>query len=464
MVRLSSPPRHPRPGVLLEIAVDLLAAIGLGCSAQDFGYLQTGPSKASDDRPDSSAGAEVGAHDLTASAGAASGGGGARNAGSSASRGGYANTGEGGMVAGLGSFDLGGATAEGGAAAGGGPSGGPTTSGAGGIGGASCSPACVNPHGLTSCANRLCVPTCVSGYGDCDGIPENGCEADLTSDPNNCGQCSRLCSAGGGAPACDAGGCGAAACDLNGMYALKIVMQASWAGSTYVDAGSGTFTFWVRLLAVQSGNNIASRLTECGRSAPDFAAASAGEIYSFGYPDSLFDSAALPTATTTVTLSNPAPPASWEMSSVALLMGTTMADPIGGAWPASAAGWYAVDTDGDGEPGVTGLYRSGGSYSYPHTAGSAFAARADRSYVASRVVFLLRGTLSSCTGSSGAAEVKAVDKRIFGCHLSLTGQDCSSAQADFLDGNEVHYAPGTATYTLTKVTNSATCADIRAAL
>jgi hypothetical protein len=43
------------------------------------------------------------------------------------------------------------------------------------------------------CAGGACTVTaCVGGFGNCDGNPANGCEANLTSDPSNCGGCGRV--------------------------------------------------------------------------------------------------------------------------------------------------------------------------------------------------------------------------------------------------------------------------------
>ncbi|MCA9582608.1 MAG: hypothetical protein KC416_12495, partial [Myxococcales bacterium] len=40
------------------------------------------------------------------------------------------------------------------------------------------------------CEGGECLPECVGMNGNCDGSPENGCETDLGTDPNNCGGCS----------------------------------------------------------------------------------------------------------------------------------------------------------------------------------------------------------------------------------------------------------------------------------
>lgn len=69
-----------------------------------------------------------------------------------------------------------------------------------------CGQICANAHGTTSCVSGICSPTCAPGYGDCDGNPINGCEADTRSNANHCGVCGRQCE-GGTRAVCIAGIC-----------------------------------------------------------------------------------------------------------------------------------------------------------------------------------------------------------------------------------------------------------------
>jgi hypothetical protein len=49
---------------------------------------------------------------------------------------------------------------------------------------------------------------CPEGRGDCDGDPGNGCEADLSTDADNCRACGHACTAGNaGAAMCIDGRC-----------------------------------------------------------------------------------------------------------------------------------------------------------------------------------------------------------------------------------------------------------------
>lgn len=46
----------------------------------------------------------------------------------------------------------------------------------------------------TACYASMChVLTCQDGFGDCDGLGENGCEVDFASDPSHCGACDASC-------------------------------------------------------------------------------------------------------------------------------------------------------------------------------------------------------------------------------------------------------------------------------
>lgn len=59
------------------------------------------------------------------------------------------------------------------------------------------------PNAATMCTASTCAFTCSSGYGNCDGIADNGCEQDLGAS-FHCGRCGNACAAG---QSCRAGGC-----------------------------------------------------------------------------------------------------------------------------------------------------------------------------------------------------------------------------------------------------------------
>jgi hypothetical protein len=87
-----------------------------------------------------------------------------------------------------------------------------------------CDALCDPPGAGGQCDNGICKATgCSAGFGDCDGNPNNGCEAELASDAANCGGCSKPCAAKPNAsPKCEASACvlgdckqGFADCDFN---------------------------------------------------------------------------------------------------------------------------------------------------------------------------------------------------------------------------------------------------------
>jgi hypothetical protein len=75
---------------------------------------------------------------------------------------------------------------------------------------------CQNAHGGTACVAGVCVPTCLGGYDDCDGHPENGCELFVQNDNANCGGCAKACTnANGSGSQCTSGACTAPTCNGN---------------------------------------------------------------------------------------------------------------------------------------------------------------------------------------------------------------------------------------------------------
>jgi hypothetical protein len=103
-----------------------------------------------------------------------------------------------------------------------------------------CGRACVLPNATAGCRGGSCVvASCNSGFGDCDGAPVNGCEANLSNDAANCGRCGNACRPG---ETCASGSCGfgtGRAGDLLVFRSLTInTTRASVSGS----AGSRTVT------------------------------------------------------------------------------------------------------------------------------------------------------------------------------------------------------------------------------
>ena len=74
----------------------------------------------------------------------------------------------------------------------------------------SCSVVCALSNATAGCEDAGCVAaSCNPGYGDCDGDPRTGCEANLSTSSAHCGRCGNACAA---TAACTEGACRASAC------------------------------------------------------------------------------------------------------------------------------------------------------------------------------------------------------------------------------------------------------------
>jgi hypothetical protein len=67
-------------------------------------------------------------------------------------------------------------------------------------------------HGGPTCSGGHCSYVCYAGFADCDHLVGDGCEANVASDPKNCGGCGTQCDAARGQP-CVLGQCLTKPCD-----------------------------------------------------------------------------------------------------------------------------------------------------------------------------------------------------------------------------------------------------------
>lgn len=324
-----------------------------------------------------------------------------------------------------------------------------------------CATACTNAHGTTSCVASTCTPSCSAGYGDCDSSRANGCETPLDT-VSNCGTCGNVCPANGGTPQCNSGVC-TTVCDLTGLYALKLSVPATWPATSVLAKGSGTFAFWALVQITQSGTSLTGSVTPCGETVADFSATPIiNEKYGVTFPSTIFDrTPLLPSTPSTGTLGGTSPGATFSFGRASYLVGATLADPNNGAWP-SLASTVSQNGDGDTKPGVTAPYKSGSGYSNVPT-NSFGTSRANQGYLATRLMFTLGGTMTSCTQASGSATAHGLNSHTLGCHLT-SNKDCSTSDTSYLDSNAPAWQLGSSTYTLTKIANSGVCSDVRTAL
>ena len=80
-----------------------------------------------------------------------------------------------------------------------------------------CGMVCAVANAVPGCSAGCTVAMCNAGFGDCDKMAGNGCEADLNSDAKNCASCGTACGAIANATiACAMGKCGIGVC--NGTF------------------------------------------------------------------------------------------------------------------------------------------------------------------------------------------------------------------------------------------------------
>src|SRR5262249_18270350 len=76
-----------------------------------------------------------------------------------------------------------------------------------------CGTVCTNPHGGVACTAGKCAPTCNTGWGDCDGDLTNGCETNLNTTVTSCGSCGNACSFAQAGATCSGGACVLGTCN-----------------------------------------------------------------------------------------------------------------------------------------------------------------------------------------------------------------------------------------------------------
>ncbi len=76
-----------------------------------------------------------------------------------------------------------------------------------------CKAECGNAHGATACRDGACAPECATGFADCDGKPENGCETEVAASLTDCGACGAACALDHAGEKCEAGVCKVTTCE-----------------------------------------------------------------------------------------------------------------------------------------------------------------------------------------------------------------------------------------------------------
>ena len=77
-----------------------------------------------------------------------------------------------------------------------------------------CGRVCSFPNGTGRCVGGVCtIVTCNAGFSDCNGVAGDGCETNISADPNNCGACGRVCGLPNATARCVGGVCTIATCN-----------------------------------------------------------------------------------------------------------------------------------------------------------------------------------------------------------------------------------------------------------
>jgi hypothetical protein len=267
-----------------------------------------------------------------------------------------------------------------------------------------------------------------------------------------------------GVPPADAGDTGTAGCAKpNGTQAVHVKLNVSWKGTLAITAGSGVAHLWTKsVFTTDASGKITATQTACGSVIPDITttAIAGGSKVQPEFLPAVWTSTKMPSFMTTGTSSGLNVGDTVTMNPVAVILGTTLADP-GGAWPAATA-LVGQDHDGDGHLGITSTPKNGGGYTRPPTS-LAMSARADLLYIASRATSGTSGKRTSCDATSGTATVTKFDNHVIGCHVA-GGGECSASESKFVDDNRTVFVLGTATYESKVIPDGSSCDAVRAAL
>jgi len=240
-------------------------------------------------------------------------------------------------------------------------------------------------------------------------------------------------------------------CDLSGLWAMRQDVDTCWAALSIstgtaqdlVSAGHSEATTWELHELTYDGTEVKVRKKGCGGDnlkngqhweggSPDLASPLFRETYSSYVPQNIYDPIPLQTARS-YTQSGIVPGVTFTTPSDAGGAGIDLgSDPVNATWPASydlVTSW--VDTDGDGEPGLTLWPRlpsqttqsGSGTYSYlpanlSLTSGATYITeRAGCLSVAIRVITHLEAQVESCDRITGTVVNEKTEGRVHSCVL-----------------------------------------------
>jgi hypothetical protein len=247
--------------------------------------------------------------------------------------------------------------------------------------------------------------------------------------------------------------------------AIHQILNVTWPATLGASGGTGKFHIWELAKPLMSGTTSSGMRQPCGTDVPEatLAAIVGGGKLKIEVPSAVWDAQPPLQFPLASTQSGWAPNSTIKWTAQPALVGLTMTDP-NAAWPASYTSITTADVDKDGKPGLTSIPKSDTGYVNPPLSilGS-LGDKADQVYVATRTDVDMDGVFTSCTDQSGTTKTKYLDNHVVGCHVA-GGGECTAAQAKFLDDNRTLFTVTGGTYVAKIVPDTATCADVRAAL
>jgi hypothetical protein len=260
-------------------------------------------------------------------------------------------------------------------------------------------------------------------------------------------------------------GGGSATCEARTAFtlAIHIVLDVSWPDTLGANAGTGKFHLWNIARMTANGTSTTGMTQPCGSGLPELTLKPlvGGGKTLVEVPHTVWEGPNAPKFPSTGTISGWNPGSTITTQPTNALVGLMLANGDA-AWPDSYTGITPADTDGDGNPGITGIPRSGSGYVLPpvSTPILGLGSKADKVYLVSRTAVGLMGTMSSCTEQSGTVNVKWFDNHVVGCHVE-GGSECNATQIDFIDTNRTKYTVTGGTFTSKLVPDTITCAEAR---
>jgi hypothetical protein len=246
--------------------------------------------------------------------------------------------------------------------------------------------------------------------------------------------------------------------------ASHLIVNVTWPAGIAALGGSGQVHLWGKVVFTASGNTLSGTLQACGITLPPtmLTALGGGGMIQIEVPTAAWDAPSMPRFQVDGTQTG------WNVGSTlnynyAALVGFTMADGATASWPASYTGITMTnDADGDSNPGLTAIPRGGVGYTLPPTS-ILQSARADQLYIVTRQVTAATLTRTACDQTSGGATFTHFNNHVVGCHV-MGGAACTADAVSFIDMNRTVYEIVSATAQTQIIAETATCADVRAAL